>query len=161
MFKVIPMLNPDGVVHGNYRCSLSGSDLNRRWKNPSEIIHPEIFHTRRMISEFNKKHEIAMVIDIHGHSRKMDVFAYGCHDKTAPYACRELPFILSKLHQAFSFKDCNFAIQKMREGTARISLYRSLNIPNIFTLESSFCGPSFEDSHFNQAHLKEIGSSLC
>ena len=34
IFKVVPMLNPDGVINGNYRCSLAGSDLNRRWKNP-------------------------------------------------------------------------------------------------------------------------------
>jgi murein tripeptide amidase MpaA len=35
VFKIIPMLNPDGVINGNYRCSLAGVDLNRRWKNPS------------------------------------------------------------------------------------------------------------------------------
>lgn len=35
VFKVIPMLNPDGVINGNYRCSLAGCDLNRRWKYPS------------------------------------------------------------------------------------------------------------------------------
>lgn len=29
VFKIVPMLNPDGVVVGNYRCSLSGFDLNR------------------------------------------------------------------------------------------------------------------------------------
>ena len=34
VFKVIPMLNPDGVINGNYRCSLAGCDLNRRWKAP-------------------------------------------------------------------------------------------------------------------------------
>ena len=34
IFKIMPMLNPDGVVNGNYRCSLAGCDLNRRWKNP-------------------------------------------------------------------------------------------------------------------------------
>ncbi len=29
VFKIVPMLNPDGVIIGNYRCSLSASDLNR------------------------------------------------------------------------------------------------------------------------------------
>ncbi|KAL4175512.1 hypothetical protein KRP22_000477 [Phytophthora ramorum] len=37
VFKVVPMLNPDGVIHGNYRCSLAGTDLNRRWLNPSSL----------------------------------------------------------------------------------------------------------------------------
>jgi murein tripeptide amidase MpaA len=36
IFKIIPMLNPDGVINGNYRCSLAGCDLNRRWKNPDK-----------------------------------------------------------------------------------------------------------------------------
>jgi len=36
VFKIFPMINPDGVIHGNYRCSLIGRDLNRRWKNPSK-----------------------------------------------------------------------------------------------------------------------------
>jgi hypothetical protein len=36
IFKIIPMINIDGVINGNYRCSLVGSDLNRRWKSPSE-----------------------------------------------------------------------------------------------------------------------------
>jgi len=31
------MMNPDGVIHGNYRTSLSGSDLNRRWKVMNKV----------------------------------------------------------------------------------------------------------------------------
>lgn len=31
VFKIVPMLNPDGVIVGNYRCSLTGLDLNRQW----------------------------------------------------------------------------------------------------------------------------------
>ena len=30
VFKIVPMLNPDGVINGNYRCSLAGCDLNRQ-----------------------------------------------------------------------------------------------------------------------------------
>ena len=37
VFKIIPMLNPDGVVNGNYRCSISGCDLNRQWIKPSKV----------------------------------------------------------------------------------------------------------------------------
>ena len=33
LFKIVPMINPDGVVHGNYRFSASGYDLNRKWLN--------------------------------------------------------------------------------------------------------------------------------
>ena len=35
IFKIIPMINPDGVINGNYRCSLAGCDLNRRYKSPN------------------------------------------------------------------------------------------------------------------------------
>ena len=29
IFKIVPMINPDGVIAGNYRASISGNDLNR------------------------------------------------------------------------------------------------------------------------------------
>jgi len=38
IFKIIPMLNPDGVIHGNSRCALAGCDLNRKWQKPSPVI---------------------------------------------------------------------------------------------------------------------------
>lgn len=40
IFKIIPMMNPDGVIHGNYRSNISGFDLNRKWENPSKHYHP-------------------------------------------------------------------------------------------------------------------------
>jgi len=43
IIKLIPMINPDGVVLGNARSSLAGVDLNRRWANPNAIMHPEIY----------------------------------------------------------------------------------------------------------------------
>lgn len=78
VFKVIPMLNPDGVINGNYRTSLAACDLNRRWYKPDKVIHPTIYHTKEMIRRLKKVHRIAYVIDLHGHSKKEGIFIYGC-----------------------------------------------------------------------------------
>lgn len=43
VFKVVPMINPDGVIIGNDRCSLSSSDLNRQYLKPSQMIFPECY----------------------------------------------------------------------------------------------------------------------
>ena len=52
VIKIVPMLNPDGVINGNYRCSLSGADLNRRWKSTSKLLFPEIFESKRLVKAF-------------------------------------------------------------------------------------------------------------
>lgn len=31
VFRIVPCINPDGVISGNYRVSMSGNDLNRRY----------------------------------------------------------------------------------------------------------------------------------
>ena len=46
VFKIVPMVNPDGVIHGNYRTSLAGCDLNRRWLKPKNKLHPTIFYIK-------------------------------------------------------------------------------------------------------------------
>lgn len=49
VFKIIPMLNPDGVINGSHRCSLAGVDLNRVWNSPQKKHHPTIFHSKGLI----------------------------------------------------------------------------------------------------------------
>ncbi|KXJ16139.1 cytosolic carboxypeptidase 1 [Exaiptasia diaphana] len=79
IFKIIPMLNVDGVINGCHRCSLSGDDLNRRWINPSMILHPTIYHTKGLLQYLQSTNRTPLVYcDFHGHSRKKNVFIYGC-----------------------------------------------------------------------------------
>ena len=40
IIKIIPMINPDGVIIGNSRCNTHGYDLNRQWKEPKKHITP-------------------------------------------------------------------------------------------------------------------------
>jgi murein tripeptide amidase MpaA len=103
IFKIVPMLNPDGVINGNYRCSLAGCDLNRRWKAPSKVIHPEIYNTKQMISQFGKEREIAVFCDFHGHSRKKNIFMYGCDMPDQPEIVRLFPFILAAINPFFVY----------------------------------------------------------
>ena len=67
---VIPMVNPDGVIYGNYRTNLAGSDLNRRWRTPSPNNQPEVYYLRKFLVEVNRLNPIGLIIDFHGHSRK-------------------------------------------------------------------------------------------
>ena len=52
------MLNPDGVIYGNYRCSLLGFDLNRRWLEPNKHLDPTIFYTKKMMRVFQEDTQI-------------------------------------------------------------------------------------------------------
>ena len=54
------MLNPDGVINGNYRCSLAGVDLNRNWMEPSRKMHPTIYHTKMMMKKLIEDREVTI-----------------------------------------------------------------------------------------------------
>lgn len=53
VFKVIPMINPDGVFLGNNRCNLIGQDLNRAWNIATEFSHPTILAARNLLKELD------------------------------------------------------------------------------------------------------------
>ena len=44
MFKLVPMLNPDGVIVGNYRTNLAARDLNRTYKDPKKVRQLRLKH---------------------------------------------------------------------------------------------------------------------
>ena len=53
VFKIVPMVNPDGVFLGNNNCNLIGQDLNRCWPSATEFIHPTLFAIKNMLRELD------------------------------------------------------------------------------------------------------------
>jgi hypothetical protein len=165
VFKVVPMLNPDGVIVGNTRCNVAGVDLNRVWQAPDRKLHPSVFHLKALLQETQKERELFLFCDLHGHSRKKNMFMYGNQDKNDPRPREQVfPYLLASAAATFSFADCAFAVQKSKESTARVVGWKELQILNCFTLECSFCGADFgkhQDLHFNTDMLQAIGPKFC
>ncbi|KAM9081151.1 cytosolic carboxypeptidase 2 isoform 2-T2 [Megaptera novaeangliae] len=166
IFKVVPMLNPDGVIVGNYRCSLAGRDLNRHYKTILKESFPCIWHTRNMIKRLLEEREVLLYCDLHGHSRKSNIFLYGCNNNDRKFWLHErvFPLMLSKnAPDKFSFHSCNFKVQKCKEGTGRVVMWR-MGILNSYTMESTFGGSTLgnkRDTHFTPEDLKSLGYHVC
>ncbi|KAM7017721.1 cytosolic carboxypeptidase 1 isoform 1-T1 [Tautogolabrus adspersus] len=180
IFKIVPMLNPDGVINGNHRCSLSGEDLNRQWQNPNPELHPTIYHTKSLLQYLAHIQRAPLVFcDYHGHSRKKNVFMYGCSVKETVWQSnisatssdlqedlgyRALPKILSQIAPAFSMASCSFVVERSKESTARVVVWREIGVQRSYTMESTLCGcdqGKYKGLQIGTRELEEMGAQFC
>ncbi|KAJ0409773.1 hypothetical protein ATCC90586_001086 [Pythium insidiosum] len=167
VFKIVPMLNPDGVIHGNYRCSLAGTDLNRRYRDPSPTLHPSVHAVKALVLSLQRTRGVSLYCDLHGHSRKKNIFLYGCvphasADATARSEAARLrlfPHVLSKTCSAssggyFSFPDCTFSVSSSKRGTGRVVMWDEARVLHSFTLEASFFGVGVNDASKKHARRR-------
>lgn len=165
LIMIVPMINADGVINGNTRCSLAGVDLNRCWMDPAADTHPVLYHLKRLLKKTHDERHVVVFCDLHGHSRKKNIFMYGNGLKSdTKFKERIFPYMLEKQAEVFSYKDCAFSVQRAKEGTGRVVGWKELGIQNSYTLEASFCGSDFgkyADLHFNTSMLLEIGYHFC
>ncbi|KAL4714463.1 hypothetical protein ACJJTC_017758 [Scirpophaga incertulas] len=167
IFKLVPMLNPDGVIVGNNRCSLTGKDLNRQYRTVIRETYPPVWHTKVMVRRLQEECGVAMYIDLHAHSRKHNVFIYGCESRrNTDKRLQEQVFPLM-LHKnaadKFSFENCKFRIQRSKEGTGRVVVWM-LGVANSYTMEASFGGSelgSRMSTHFSVQDYESLGKTFC
>nr|XP_033776886.1 cytosolic carboxypeptidase 4 isoform X2 [Geotrypetes seraphini] len=136
IFKIIPMLNPDGVINGNHRCSLSGEDLNRQWKSPKPQLHPTIYHTKGLLHYLRSIGRTPLV----------------------------LPKILDKVAPAFSMRSSSFVVEKSRASTARVVVWREIGVLRSYTMESTYgsCNQGiYKGIQLGTKELEEMGAKFC
>ncbi|KAK5867949.1 hypothetical protein PBY51_012401 [Eleginops maclovinus] len=180
IFKIIPMLNPDGVINGTNRCDLNGEDLNRQWSKPDPVLSPTIYHTKGFLYYLNSIGRTPLVFcDYHGHSRKKNVFLYGCSLKETLWQSgsavntmglkedpgyRTIPKTLDSLAPAFSFNSCNYLVEKSRSSTARVVVWREMGVLRSYTMESTHNGCDqgiYKGLQTGTRELQEMGVKFC
>ncbi|XP_063220353.1 cytosolic carboxypeptidase 6 [Bacillus rossius redtenbacheri] len=145
VFKIIPMMNPDGVFLGNYRSTLMGFDLNRSWNQISPWGHPTLHAVNIMLTEFDNTKEIDLdfVLDLHAHSSLLGVFMYGnTYDDVYRYE-RHIMFPKMWAQNTEDYVTANTMYNRdpAKAGTARRHFCNTLSKSvNCYTLEISFYG---------------------
>jgi len=97
-----------------------------------------------MIRKTLESRDIFLYCDFHGHSRAKNLFMYGCNNTAKDKRLKErvFPLMFSRISDYFSFDNCSFKIEKAKEATARVVIWKEFNLVNSFTCECSFCGPN-------------------
>lgn len=162
------MLNPDGVIVGNYRCSGLGEDLNRRWSVGDPLRHPELVAVRSLLKAAPDR--CAMFLDIHGHSVKRGTFTFGVaapsetgDSESVLLRHRSLPRSFSRTIKGFKQENCIYKIGRTKQSTGRAVMANEFKVPYSYTLEISLAG--FEDRrgeshHYDLRDLREIGTGI-
>ncbi len=169
VFLIVPMMNPDGVVLGNNRCSLAGYDLNRCWARPSRLRQPTVYalkkRMRKLVADSSK--QISVFCDLHGHSKLLNSFIYACHSANSGSfsswtQVRMLPRLLAKRCHLLDYHQCKFAVEPAKMSTARVIVWKEFRVANSFTLETSMYAYTLGDEvvRFSEREYFAIGEAL-
>jgi cytosolic carboxypeptidase protein 5 len=152
VFKIIPLLNPDGVARGYWRNDTQGLNLNRVYAEPDPRRHPTIYATKAAIMhEFNRG-KLVIYTDLHAHCTKRGCFVFGntLANQKAHIDQILLPKLMSLNCVNFGLPECGFNDdtnnKKDRRGDSRSSsgratIFRETGLGDVlycFTLEGNY-----------------------
>ncbi|KAE8749703.1 hypothetical protein FOCC_FOCC003690 [Frankliniella occidentalis] len=145
IFKVVPMMNPDGVFLGNQRCSLLGIDLNRGWIDATPLSHPTLDAVQNLLADLNQRKDVHLdfVFDIHAHTSLHGAFIYGnSYDDVYRFERHIVyPKLLAQNAEDFNSLDTMYNRDPKKAGTARRYLCATLkDSVNCYTLFASLHG---------------------
>lgn len=145
-FKIIPILNPDGVYNGHFRLDSNGINLNRCYIAPEKERFPSIYAVKTYVEYLSSYCQLEAYFDLHGHSSKRGCFLFGnalqAEDLVETRLFARLVHINSSF---FEYSECDFSEKSMiskdpkdehsKEGSGRVSVYRLTGLKHCYTVE--------------------------
>lgn len=77
VFKIIPLLNPDGVNRGYWRQDTQGVNLNRVYEKPDPVLYPTIYAAKLAVMHEHRRDKLVIYTDLHAHCTKRGCFVFG------------------------------------------------------------------------------------
>jgi len=152
VFKIIPILNPDGVFRGHYRVDQNGRNLNRFYQSPCSET-PSIYAAKTYFEYlYYTQPGVSIYLDFHAQASKRSCFVFGNNIKNDSQVENELFAKLIELNsQYFEYSECDFSErsmstkdpkdQKTKEGSGRVALHKSTGVIMSYTVECSYYIP--------------------
>jgi hypothetical protein len=140
VFKLIPMLNPDGVFRGHYRTDTRGVNLNRVYLEASAAEHPSIHACCAVVQQLHERGALHLFVDCHAHAGKRGCFLYGNLGSSFDELTRAGLFakLVSLNTLWLDFAACQWFDSQRMEGSARAAVYKHTGLPTVYTLECNY-----------------------
>jgi hypothetical protein len=138
VFKLMPMLNPDGVLlafgycwfvccrflrlicctgvyRGHFRMDQLGQNLNRYYINSDAMLQPSVFAAKSLTDYYAAQNKLSVYLDFHAHASKRGCFIYGnVLDSAEDQIQNQLYCKLIALNSAhFDYEGCLFSKDHM------------------------------------------------
>ena len=149
VFKMVPILNPDGVACGHYRTNSLGLNLNRHYDKPTAKEHEGVWATKRILGHWARQNRLLMYLDLHGHASKRGCFllanrlvgpGQGWNSGFARLCQINSPYFDLELCEFGEADDAEREGKDgmSKEGSGRVAVYRDCKLCNAYTLECNY-----------------------
>lgn len=152
VFKIVPIINPDGVARGHYRADTQGLNLNRFYDAPDRYRHPAIWAMRAVVTALSTTTKLKFFVDLHAHATKRGCFCYANSLPTYQQQIDNMlyPRLVAVNCPHFDFNACVFSEKAMetkdkngqsKEGSSRVGIFRATGLIHSITVECNYnCG---------------------
>mmetsp|Transcript_7437 Transcript_7437/g.25374 ORF Transcript_7437/g.25374 Transcript_7437/m.25374 type:complete len:787 (-) Transcript_7437:52-2412(-) len=151
VFKVVPIINPDGVARGHYRADTQGLNLNRFYDAPDRTRHPTVWAIKELVVWLKGRTNLKFFVDLHAHATKRGCFCYANALPTYQEMIDNMMYArmiaINSAH--FDFGSCVFSEKAMeskdrngqsKEGSSRVGIYRATGLVHSMTVECNYNG---------------------
>lgn len=149
VFKIIPIINTDGVSRGFYRYDTNSLNMNRHYASPNQKMQPEISAIKRIFLCYAQEGRIRYYYDLHAHASSRGLFLFGNNLDFLPQVenC-VLPKLIELNCENLLVENCNFSEKSMKtkekgdkfskEGTGRVHFHKVCELIHCYTVEASY-----------------------